>query len=343
MAIRQKGNKWQVDVTVQGARSPRVAADTRAQAEKIEADFKARLLAGASPASLLPEAPKALAKGSLGALLDATFKARWAATKAEVSSLRNGNVWVDELGADYEVYKLGKPEGAQAVADVCDKLHVGGNAAGTINRKLAALSVMLGVAEERGMIDRRIKLPKRKEYEGRLRWYDDEEVESLINHGLAVSQTMGRLFELAVETGLRQSELLGLTKRDFDLKGGLVLLGRTKGNKRRSVPLTNKALQVAQRLCEGHLSHEKVFPDQITCRYLSRLIGMWKNTRGLPKDDEACFHTFRHTTASRLVQRKVPIVVVQKWMGHATIQTTMRYAHLAPDSLDMALEALNGE
>jgi len=34
-------------------------------------------------------------------------------------------------------------------------------------------------------------------------------------------------------------------------------------------------------------------------------------------------------------------VVVQKWMGHATIQTTMKYAHLAPDSLDVALAALN--
>ncbi len=51
--------------------------------------------------------------------------------------------------------------------------------------------------------------------------------------------------------------------------------------------------------------------------------------------------TFRHTTCSRLVQAGFPLIVVQKWMGHATIQTTMKYAHLAPDSLDVALQALN--
>ena len=74
-----------------------------------------------------------------------------------------------------------------------------------------------------------------------------------------------------------------------------------------------------------------------------RLTATWKVKRGLKANDEACFHTFRHTTCSRLVQRGVPNLVVQKWMGHSTIQTIMRYAHLAPDSLDVALAALEGK
>lgn len=44
----------------------------------------------------------------------------------------------------------------------------------------------------------------------------------------------------------------------------------------------------------------------------------------------AAWHLLRHTFASRLVQAGVPLRTVAGWMGHTTIQTTMRYAHLAP-------------
>lgn len=42
-----------------------------------------------------------------------------------------------------------------------------------------------------------------------------------------------------------------------------------------------------------------------------------------------------------VVRRGVPLIVVKEWMGHAAIETTMRYAHLAPDNLLIALEALD--
>ena len=45
---------------------------------------------------------------------------------------------------------------------------------------------------------------------------------------------------------------------------------------------------------------------------------------------EIGWHTMRHSFASHLVMRGAPIVAVQELMGHATIQMTMRYAHLAP-------------
>jgi len=57
-------------------------------------------------------------------------------------------------------------------------------------------------------------------------------------------------------------------------------------------------------------------------------------------DKQFVVHSLRHTCASRLIQRGVPLAVVQKWMGHRAIQTTLRYAHLAPDNFKVALEAL---
>lgn len=337
MAVRPKGTKWQVDVTVNGIRSPRVSVDTKAEAVRLEAEFRARMLAGERPEQLAPGTAASQHRTSLGAVLQATYKDKWQGIKSEVTAYRNGEAWCKALGDDFDITTMGPAE----VTAVVDGWVAEGNKGSTVNRKLAALGVMLKIAQDRGLIDRTFRLPKKKEYEGRLRWYSDAEVTSLINfvsgHGYLRS-----LFILAVETGMRQSEMLTLTKRDVDLKRGLIMLGETKGNKRRSMPLTEAAKE-AMRFPMGAAvhDHDLLFPRFLTPGHIGRNITAWKRSVGLPKDDEACFHTFRHTCCSRLVQAGVPLIVVQKWMGHAAIQTTMRYAHLAPDSLDVALVALN--
>ncbi len=53
-------------------------------------------------------------------------------------------------------------------------------------------------------------------------------------------------------------------------------------------------------------------------------------------------HDLRHTFASRLIMRGVPILAVSKLLGHASLTMTMRYAHLAPDGLDAAIAAIDG-
>jgi len=55
------------------------------------------------------------------------------------------------------------------------------------------------------------------------------------------------------------------------------------------------------------------------------------------------WHTLRHTFASHLVMRRVPLAAVQKLLGHASIKTTMRYAHLSPSVTENAVSVLDGE
>ena len=55
---------------------------------------------------------------------------------------------------------------------------------------------------------------------------------------------------------------------------------------------------------------------------------------------DVVWHTLRHTCASRLVQGRVPLTHVKEWMGHKTITTTMRYAHLAPKHLQVGIDVL---
>jgi len=58
-------------------------------------------------------------------------------------------------------------------------------------------------------------------------------------------------------------------------------------------------------------------------------------------DPEFTIHAIRHTVASRLVQNGVDLYVVAKWLGHTSIKTTERYAHLAPENLRKAAQTLN--
>jgi site-specific recombinase XerD len=61
---------------------------------------------------------------------------------------------------------------------------------------------------------------------------------------------------------------------------------------------------------------------------------------GLAADDQVVPHILRHTCASRLVQNGVDIRRVQTWLGHQTLQMTLRYAHLATNDLDSCVGAL---
>jgi hypothetical protein len=58
---------------------------------------------------------------------------------------------------------------------------------------------------------------------------------------------------------------------------------------------------------------------------------------------DVTLHILRHTCASRLVQRGVPIYTVTKWLGHSSVKVTERYAKLAPGNLSQALSALEGK
>jgi integrase len=58
---------------------------------------------------------------------------------------------------------------------------------------------------------------------------------------------------------------------------------------------------------------------------------------------DVTLHILRHSCASRLIQRRVDLFTVSKWLGHSSMRVTERYVHLAPDSLDGALSALLGK
>lgn len=152
---------------------------------------------------------------------------------------------------------------------------------------------------------------------------------------------------LSLNCGLRRGELFNLKRTDVDLnarmltvqgEGGLDSDG-SKSSQSRAIPLNAEALSVFEAWLKPK-SSGLVFPNPDTGTRLTRIDKSWgsvKAAAGIPK---VKFHDLRHTFASRLVQAGVPLNTVRQLMGHEDIETTMIYAHLAPDNLSAAVAKL---
>jgi integrase len=154
---------------------------------------------------------------------------------------------------------------------------------------------------------------------------------------------------VALRCGLRQGELLGLQWSDLDLKKGLLRVkrnvyrgrvGSPKGGKWRDVPLSDDAIKALK--AHRHLRSEWVFctldgrrlTENMCRKPLARIVA----EAGLR---HLSWHVLRHTFASHLAMRGVPLRHVQQLMGHSTIQMTERYAHLTPDVTRDAVRLLD--
>ncbi|MBX3581371.1 MAG: site-specific integrase [Rhizobiaceae bacterium] len=209
-----------------------------------------------------------------------------------------------------------------------------GNSNATINRKLAALSKLLRKACKMGDIHSLPEFRRQKERSGRIRFLEPDEEDRLFAQIRKHSEEYHRLALFLVDTGCRLGEAIGL--RWNDINGGAVSFWLTKSGRSRSVPLTKRAkeaLAVADRTAPGPFARIK--------QYQFRAV--WHQAKaeiGLATDDELVPHCLRHTCASRLVRGGIDIRRVQMWLGHQTLQMTMRYSHLATHDLDVCVPIL---
>jgi integrase len=191
------------------------------------------------------------------------------------------------------------------------------------------------------------KFPQRPS--GDIDVFSPEEVRALVR--AADSEQDAAIFLTAAFTGLRQGELLALRWRDVDFAHSVLRvrasygLGQTtapKSGKVRSVPLAPDVAEALARLgARGRCTDEDdlVFlgdlGNHVDSAALRRRYKAALASAGLR---QLRFHDLRHTFGTRMIA-KADIRRVQEWMGHADIQTTMRYLHYAPRDEDARLVA----
>nr|CAD6420199.1 site-specific integrase [Rhizobium sp. Q54] len=212
-----------------------------------------------------------------------------------------------------------------------------GNSNATINRKMAALSKLLRKAFKMGDVHSLPEFKRLKEKAGRIRFLERDEEDRLFAAIRERDDSYADLCIFLVDTGARLGEGIGIRWNDVHENRATFWL--TKSGKSRSVPLT---LRAEQAVTAQHGSKVGPFAGIDQQRFRS----VWsaaKQEVGMGADVDVVPHVLRHTCASRLVRGGIDIRRVQMWLGHQTLQMTMRYAHLASHDLDVCIPILERE
>ena len=219
--------------------------------------------------------------------------------------------------------------------DLIGKLRERGNSNATINRKMAALSKLLRKAYKMGDIHSLPEFRRQKERAGRIRFLEYDEEDRLFGAIKARCEDSYRLSIFLVDSGCRLGEALGLIWND--IQEHRVSFWITKSGRSRTIPLTERAENAIRIDAKG-------LKGPFSMLTAVRFRTIWNEVKaevGLGEDTQVVPHILRHTCASRLVQGGIDIRRVQMWLGHQTLQMTMRYAHLATNDLDSCVNVLD--
>jgi len=235
---------------------------------------------------------------------------------------------------------------ATLITAFLDHLESGrGNQPRTRNLRLTAIRSLFTYAslrhpEHAATIQRVLAIPPKRHDQPTLTYLTPEEIDAIL---AAPDRTnwVGRrdhtLLTVAIQTGLRVSELIGLDCGHATLGATAHIHCTGKGRKQRAVPLTTTtALAVQTWLDERDGQPDQpLFPTR-TGRRLSRDAIERRVTKHAATAAEQCPsmasrritpHTLRHTTAMTLLRAGVDTTVIALWLGHADVRSTNPYLH----------------
>jgi site-specific recombinase XerD len=230
------------------------------------------------------------------------------------------------------------------------------NGVRTRNARLAAIRSLFRYAalrhpEHAATIERVLAIPP-KRFERRLvTWLTEAEIDALLAAPDRASWTGRRdmaLFSLAAQTGLRASELIGLTCADVRLGAGAHVSCTGKGRKQRITPLTSGSVAILRTwLAERNgQPADPLFPTR-TGRTLSRdalerrlakYMADAQAMRPTLSTKRVTMHVLRHSAAMRLLRAGIDTSVIALWLGHEQIETTQIYLHADLQIKERALE-----
>lgn len=217
------------------------------------------------------------------------------------------------------------------------------NGVRTRNARLSAIHSLFRYAalhhpEHAARIARVLAIPPQRVDRHLVDYLDDDECEALLaapNRGTWTGRRDHTLLLVAVQTGLRISELIGLTTGDVHLGAGPHLSCRGKGRKDRITPLTAQTVAILRNWQkeQAPTGTTVLFPTRVGHR-LSRdaiehriTIHTRTATETCPSlaDKHVSAHVLRHTTAMRLLHAGVDTSIIALWLGHEKVDTTQIY------------------
>lgn len=185
---------------------------------------------------------------------------------------------------------------------------------------------------------KRVKKPEKQPL-----FFSEEEFLELLN--IVDNPEIKAIVILAVNTGMRQMEILTLRWNQVNLTDNYLLLNNqnhtTKSKRVRSIPLNETCIELLKEIPKI-INSEFVFHYNGSQMKQDYLVKNFKRyVRKAKLNTKLNFHSLRHTFASWLVQRGVSIYHISKLLGHADIKTTEIYSHLRTDDLSQAVKVLD--
>jgi integrase len=218
-----------------------------------------------------------------------------------------------------------------------------GAAPATINKELQLVRHAFNVAEREWEWCR--ENPMRKVsmepvYNQVDRWLTAEEETRLLS---GAPGWLKEVIIFALNTGLRQGEILALQWQDIDFSRGMLVVMKSKNRERRTLPLNNTvfAMFAAKQATSGQhtgLVFTTSTGTPLKARYVVRAFSKARSRAVIP---DFRFHDLRHTFATRLAQKGVDLYKIQRLLGHKTAMMTQRYAHHSPESLRDGVHVLD--
>lgn len=293
---------------------------------------------------------------TLGDLVDRYIKGLSIKTSADRK--RHLAWWKKRLG-DYTLSDVTPAR----IAEYRDELLQGKTARGeqrapaTVVRYLASLSHAFTIAvKEWGWVESNpvLKVTKPKEPRGRVRFLEEEERRRLLE--ACQSSPNAYLYPavvLAISTGMRLGEVMGLRWDDVDLKQGRITLHETKNGERRVVPLAGHALDVLKAHAKAQ-RHDSalMFPGKprrrrkrvVTEKAAERPMDLrapWTRALKTAGVEDFRFHDLRHSAASYLAMNGASLAEIAEVLGHKTLQMVKRYAHLSEAHTAKVVASMN--
>ena len=326
MAIYQRGANWYVDFRFKGQRVRESIGPSRKDAEKIISKKKTEIIENRYLDIRKEPAPvkfHAFAKDYL----------KWAKANKKRSTYYGDLIMLRHFDEDFkekniqditlwdlEKWKVKRKEKVQPA---------------TINRELSLMKSLFSRGVEWGKIKespaKKAKYLKLKGDDKRVKFLMPDEVQSLIEN---CSEKIKPVVIVALNTGLRRSELLNLTWERVDLGRGVLTLLDTKNNDRRDVPINATVKNTLEAM-----EREKVYVfDGINPHIIK--YGFNEARKKINRPDIR-FHDLRHCFASALVMEGTDLNTVRELLGHRDLKMTLRYAHLAPSHKTRAVGVLD--
>lgn len=326
MSVYKRGENWYIDFTFKGQRIRESIGPSRKGAEAVIAKKKAEIAENKfldvrkDPDPIkFHEFAKEYLEWAKTNKKESTYvgdllRMRHFDKEFEEKTIQEITLW------DIEKWKAKRKEKVQPV---------------TINRELALIKHFFSRAVEWGKIKespaKKVKTLKLKGSDKRVKFLMPDEVQILIS---SCAGNIKAVVIIALNTGLRRSELLCLRWEHVDFERGIITVLDSKNNDRRDIPM-NKAVKDALGVIEkkGPCVFDGITPAIIKYGF--------NNARIKAERPDIRFHDLRHCFASGLVMEGIDLNTVRELLGHRDLKMTLRYAHLAPSHRTKAVNVLD--